>query len=163
VDAFAAQRRVSMPPINSRRRAEFFGIQIIRICELMTRHGFPKRARILRGCDFERVFAARASAADGSLIVYAANSDLGYARLGLAVSRRNGSAVARNRWKRLLREAFRLTQHALPPIDLVCIPRGGVRPDFARVVDALPRLAAQAERKLRPSEPRSSRPRGSTT
>lgn len=47
------------------------------------------------------------------------------ARLGLSVPRRVGTAVKRNRVKRMLREAFRLSQHHLPAgLDLVV----GVQP-----------------------------------
>jgi ribonuclease P protein component len=47
-----------------------------------------------------------------------ANHDT-HPRLGLAIATRVfGSAVARNRIKRLARESFRLNQHALPPVDV---------------------------------------------
>ena len=40
----------------------------------------------------------------------------------------------RNRWKRLLREAFRLCREELPGgIDLVVIPRGGDDPELERI------------------------------
>jgi ribonuclease P protein component len=109
---------------------------------------FPKRLRLLRACDFERVFAARASAADARIAVYGAANDLGHPRLGLTVSRRVGGAAARNRWKRLLREAFRLTQHELPPLDLVCVARAASPPELRQLIDALPALATRIERRL---------------
>lgn len=85
------------------------------------------RARRLRGTNaFARVFGTRCSASNKLLVVYAAANGLPYSRLGLAVGKKHGGAVRRNRIKRLLREAFRLEGDALPAgYDLVCIPRVG--------------------------------------
>ncbi len=48
-------------------------------------------------------------------------------RLGLAVSRRIGSAVVRNRVRRRLRECFRgFSPEFVQPIDLVVIARKGI-------------------------------------
>jgi ribonuclease P protein component len=57
-------------------------------------------------------------------------------KLGLAVSRRVGNAVARNRVKRHVREWFRRNRHRLPPAtDWVVIARKGAAelaaPEFA--------------------------------
>lgn len=57
---------------------------------------------------FEAVYKARTRAFAGPLVVWGAPNDVGRARLGLAVPRRVGTAVRRNRIKRLLRESFRL-------------------------------------------------------
>src|SRR5262245_38084505 len=100
----------------------------------MTSYKFSKPMRLLQAAEFERVFAARASAGDELLVAYGAANTLGHARLGLTVSRKIGRAIARNRWKRTVREAFRLVQHELPSLDLVCIPRSQAEPKFQRLL-----------------------------
>ena len=75
---------------------------------------FPAKLRVIRTRHFDRVFDARVKAAAGPLIVWAAPNDLEHCRLGLAISRRAGNAVTRNRIRRLVRESFRLLQHGLP-------------------------------------------------
>jgi ribonuclease P protein component len=109
---------------------------------------FNKRLRLLRSTEFERVFAARVSASDTFIVVYGAANDLGHPRLGLTVSCRVGRAVARNRWKRLLREAFRRTQHKLPSIDLICIPRTASPPPMSQLSESVPMLASKVSRQL---------------
>lgn len=51
-----------------------------------------------------------------------------HARLGLAIATRTfGTAVARNRIKRLTRESFRLNQQGLPPVDITVSAREAAR------------------------------------
>jgi ribonuclease P protein component len=51
-----------------------------------------------------------------------------FPRLGLSIATRTfGSAVARNRIKRLARESFRLNQHSLPPVDVTVSAREAAR------------------------------------
>ncbi len=50
-------------------------------------------------------------------------------RLGLAVTRKCGNAVERNRIKRVLREFFRLRQHDMPAMDIVVTPKRHLRAD----------------------------------
>ena len=103
----------------------------------MSDHRFPKKSRLLRAREFERVFNARNSASDAWVVLYGAASESGHPRIGLTVSRRVGGAVERNRWKRLLREAFRRAQPELPPLDLVCVVRGQSPPTLEQLRDSL--------------------------
>jgi ribonuclease P protein component len=52
------------------------------------------------------------------------SSNTGVSRLGIVISRAYGNAVRRNRFKRLVREVFRLNKSALSPgVDLIVMPR----------------------------------------
>ncbi|MCS7021035.1 MAG: ribonuclease P protein component [Gemmataceae bacterium] len=114
------------------------------------RYTFPPHLRLKRAAEFERCFARRQSAADNVLIVYVCENGSRYPRLGCVVSRKCGRAVRRNRYKRLLREAFRLLQHDLPAgIDYVVLPRpGSMIPSLAAIQRSLLRLARRAVRQL---------------
>ncbi len=67
--------------------------------------------RLSRGRDFLAARNGGVRVHVGPLQISARPKDLGFARLGLSISRRVGNAVVRNTLKRRLREAFRLMQH----------------------------------------------------
>jgi ribonuclease P protein component len=115
----------------------------------MTDSRFPRAFRIRRNADYQRVFARRCSVADAWLVVYAANNELPHPRLGMAVSKKLGTAVARNRWRRLLREAFRLSRGRLPiGIDFVIVPRQPRKPQLDAIMQSVAKLATRAAKKL---------------
>lgn len=115
---------------------------------------FRPHERITLAAHFRRAFDRRRSASDAVMVVYGVENGLPYARLGLSVSRRKvGTAVARNRVKRRLREAFRLSKAELPAgVDLVIVPRG---PElaFAAARRSLPALAQAVARRLNANPP----------
>jgi ribonuclease P protein component len=108
------------------------------------------------GADFRRVLK-EGLRLDGALFVlFALDRSQPAARLGLAVGRRVGDAVRRNRAKRLLREAFR----AVAPergTDLVAVGKPGL-PE--RSADEVKRELAQRLGRLEGRPARRSRPAG---
>jgi ribonuclease P protein component len=115
---------------------------------------FRPHERIRDPAIFRRAFERRRSASDAILVVYALENDVDYPRLGISVGRKKiRRAVARNRAKRLIREAFRLTKVEFPRgVDLVVVPRGPAL-TFAAVMLALPALARAAAARLGPRFP----------
>jgi len=81
---------------------------------------FPPQARLRREAEFRRVYARGIRRSVFPLRFRALVRAEGQSRLGLAIGRKVGGAVVRNRWKRAIREAFRLNRHRLrKPWDLV--------------------------------------------
>jgi len=110
---------------------------------------FPRKYRIRARADFDRLYKNGTVAADDVLVVRGCLNGLPHTRLGLSVSRKVGAAVVRNRWKRLIREAFRKSRVGLPAgYDFVVRPRRGADPDFRAVSGALPRLAKRLAKRI---------------
>ena len=81
---------------------------------MMKRFSFPKKKRLVSNEQFKAVLARSRRSSDGLLILYMAENDCGYSRLGVSVGKSRGNAVVRNRLKRLLREVFRQSQESIP-------------------------------------------------
>ena len=113
---------------------------------------FPPTARLKTPAEFKAVYDRKRSVSDTLLVIYAKENDLGRTRVGLSVSKKIGNAVARNRCKRLFREAFRQSRHDLPTgIDFIMIPRNVPRePTVPELRESLVKLVRDAARKLTP-------------
>ncbi|MCY2982285.1 MAG: ribonuclease P protein component [Planctomycetota bacterium] len=111
---------------------------------------FPKTVRLVSPLDFDRVFRDGIVANDAVLVIHAVRGKQPWTRIGLSVSKRVGNSPTRNRWKRLIRESFRLQKNEIPlNIDMVVRPKRGAVPEFDLIFASLLKLAMQLERKLR--------------
>src|SRR5262249_55020658 len=112
-----------------------------------------RSARIASSRRFREIFALAGSAGDSRLVIYAAPATGARPRLGLVVGKRHGNAIRRNRKKRLLREAFRLSQRDLPGgHDFLLVPRAGPAAALEQYAQSLLTLAPKAVARLRPPE-----------
>jgi ribonuclease P protein component len=85
----------------------------------------PKAARLRRRREFLDVQQRGRRLYAGEVLVLALDVGAGRPRIGITVSSKVANAVARNRVKRWVREAFRAIRTDLPPLDLVVVARKG--------------------------------------
>ncbi|MGQ0736366.1 MAG: ribonuclease P protein component [Acidobacteriota bacterium] len=78
--------------------------------------------RVRRRADFERAYAAAVKISGKFMTLFVGSNGGEQPRLGIAATRRIGTAVTRNRAKRLTRELFR---HHKPVggVDVIVVPR----------------------------------------
>jgi ribonuclease P protein component len=80
--------------------------------------------RLRRPSEYQRVFQHGKKLVTSMFILYVLPGPEPHSRLGMAVSKRVGRAVVRNRVKRLIRELFRQHKARLrPPCDVVFVAR----------------------------------------
>ena len=113
---------------------------------------FTKADRLVHKSDFERVYESDLFAADRFLVIKGLRNGQSRSRLGLSVSRRVGNAVARNRWKRAIREAFRTRRDKIPDgWDFVVRPRKGAQLDRSAIARSLVYLTRRIDKQERPA------------
>ena len=108
---------------------------------------FPKFSRLLKRYEFS--FAIRnGSNIAGDLLVMLFNfSNRKNPRLGIIASKKFGGAIQRNRFKRLVRESFRLSQHSFPDnMDIIIKPRSkAVNASLTAVQEEMLRLVKKVK------------------
>ena len=84
-----------------------------------------KRAVTLKeNYEFRRMYQRGASAVGGGMVVYCRKNGLPYNRLGLTAGTKLGHAVVRNRIRRRIREAYRLSEQSyVLGYDIVVVAR----------------------------------------
>ena len=109
---------------------------------------YPPSDRLRRDAEFKQVLVNGRIYPGRECLVRILPNDTGQARLGIGSPRRYGNAVRRNRFRRLVREAFRRLRPELDALDVLVTPRKGlVHPTLEGLVRDLqdaPRLAHTA-------------------
>ena len=100
----------------------------IQDCLTIRKLTFEPRQRLHQPAEFREVKRRGKKFADAFFSLSVLANHETYPRLGLSIATRTfGTAVARNRIKRLTRESFRLNQHSLPPVDVTVSAREAAR------------------------------------
>jgi ribonuclease P protein component len=85
---------------------------------------FPAKLKLKKRFEFQKIFACHQRVVGDFICIDWLVSGNQETRLGISASRRFGKAHERNRFKRLVREAFRTARFELPEgLDLNIIPR----------------------------------------
>lgn len=110
---------------------------------------FPESLRIKSSKDFQAIFKTRCRVFNEWVTVCCWPNGRPESRLGLSVSRKVGNSPIRNRWKRLIREAFRRHQQIIPTgYDFIVIPQKKTAPpEFSIICETVGDLFPWAARK----------------
>jgi len=115
------------------------------------KHRLSRKHRLTRRRDFIKVYDEGRRISGRHLVLHylKGESSAREPRLGITVTKKCGKAVRRNRWKRLIREAYRLHLPELPTAYFVVTVKKGVEiPPFRVLEKELVRLWERATKDL---------------
>ncbi len=85
---------------------------------------FTRRQRLVESAEFNHVFQGGNRSTDRFFTILYRDNEMGYPRLGFAVSKKRiRKAVGRNQIRRLTRESFRMSKARLGSVDVVVMAR----------------------------------------
>lgn len=97
--------------------------------------------------EFQAIIHAKNIKKSGMFIVYYQNNNLGYARIGISVSKKLGNAVVRNLIKRQVRNMLHDNLNSIAPLNIIIIIRKEYdRHDFGKCQDELNELIKKIRR-----------------
>ncbi len=148
---FCLRALIPAPTAHTIRRSEIWGCAVPQQGDGPRSFRLRPQQRLREPEDFQNVYAGQEALHGPSVVVFFRPNGLPVSRMGVSVGRKHGNAVRRNRIKRVLREAFRLSQSILPAgYDYVLIPRRGVK--IFRTTELRAALASLARRVPLPGE-----------
>lgn len=109
------------------------------------RQGLPPTRRVRKRRDFQRAYEQGYKVVTPQFALYVCPNGREASRLGVTATRRIGKAAVRNRARRLVREAYRKNQHALPDgYDFVVVVRHKLLAERSADLEPVLLEAAQA-------------------
>ena len=106
-------------------------------------NGMQITERLRKSEEFARVYQTGRAKSDGRFVLYASENADGRTRLGVSVSKKVGNSVVRHRIKRLVKEAWRVSETQFRAgFDYVVVARGAAaQADFHDTDRSLRKLA----------------------
>ncbi|KNF07296.1 ribonuclease P protein component RnpA [Gottschalkia purinilytica] len=98
-----------------------------------------KKQRLKSNREFRRVYDTGKSFANKYLVLFFVKNDLSYNRVGFATTKKLGNSVVRSKFKRRLREAYRLNQNKIGQgYDMIFLSRANAKDiDYKAVESAV--------------------------
>jgi ribonuclease P protein component len=110
---------------------------------------FTSEQRLHTPAEFDHIYSLKQRVSDDLLLIFMARNERGMTRLGTSIGRKYGNSVQRHRLKRLIKEAFRLSQHELPAgWDLIVLPRQGKPAELPQYQRSLLNLSHKGARRF---------------